>query len=135
MRRSGRDNREGIAYSMTQWYPKIAAYDERGWHADPYVAREFYGEFGDFDVQHHLDSSFTVAATGVLQNPQEIGHGYATPGPVMNGPAATASPGTSRRRTCTISHGRPDPTTAIVTDTSTRRPIVAVLLPGPNRRR
>lgn len=82
IRRSGRDNREGISYSMTQWYPKIAAYDERGWHADPYVGREFYGEFGDFDVQITIDSSFTVAATGVLQNPQEIGHGYEKSGPV-----------------------------------------------------
>jgi hypothetical protein len=77
IRRSGRDNKEGISYSMTQWYPKVAAYDRRGWHADPYVAREFYGEFGDFDVTIELDSSFTIAATGVLQNPLEIGHGYA----------------------------------------------------------
>lgn len=76
IRRSGRDNREGISYSMTQWYPKVAAYDRRGWHAEPYVGREFYGEFGDLDVAITIDSSFTVAATGVLQNAQEIGHGY-----------------------------------------------------------
>ena len=76
IRRSGRDNKEGISYSMTQWYPKIAAYDDRGWHADPYVGREFYGEFGEFDVHITLDSSFTIASTGVLQNPGEIGHGY-----------------------------------------------------------
>jgi hypothetical protein len=77
IRRSGRDNAEGIAYSMTQWFPKVAVYDERGWHADPYVGREFYGEWGDYDVRIVLDSSFTVAATGVLQNADEIGHGYA----------------------------------------------------------
>jgi hypothetical protein len=77
IRRSGRDNSEGVAYSMTQWYPKVAAYDDRGWHADPYVGREFYGEWGDFDVRITLDSRFTVAATGVLVNAQEIGHGYA----------------------------------------------------------
>jgi len=75
--RSGRDNAEGIAYSMTQWFPKVAVYDQRGWHADPYVGREFYGEWGDYDVRIALDSSFTVAATGVLQNANEIGHGYA----------------------------------------------------------
>lgn len=82
IRRSGRDNAEGVAYSMAQWYPKLAEYDERGWHAYPYVGREYYGIWGDFDVAMTLDSSFTVAATGVLQNPQEIGHGYASTKPV-----------------------------------------------------
>lgn len=77
IRRSGRDNAEGVAYSMTQWFPKVAAYDDRGWHADPYVSREFYGEWGDYDVKITLDSTFTVAATGVLANAKEIGHGYA----------------------------------------------------------
>lgn len=80
IRRSGRDNKEGIAYSMSQWYPKICAYDQRGWHADPYVAREFYGEFGDHDLFITIDSSYTVAATGVLIDPEAIGHGYAPKG-------------------------------------------------------
>lgn len=77
IRRSGRQNAEGVAYSMAQWYPKVAAYDRSGWHADPYVGREFYGEWGDYDVRITLDSSYTVAATGVLANAREIGHGYA----------------------------------------------------------
>lgn len=77
IRRSGRNSAEGIAYSMTQWYPKVAAYDHQGWHADPYVGREFYGEWGDFGVRITLDSSFTIAATGELTNAAEIGHGYA----------------------------------------------------------
>ncbi|MDO8971549.1 MAG: hypothetical protein Q7U74_12720 [Saprospiraceae bacterium] len=47
VRRSGRDSREGIDYSMAQWYPKLCAYDEQGWHANPYLAREFYGNWGD----------------------------------------------------------------------------------------
>ncbi|MEO8068439.1 MAG: M1 family metallopeptidase [Flavobacteriales bacterium] len=77
IRRSGRDNAESISYSMTQWYPKLAEYDQHGWHATPYVGREFYGVWGDFDVKLTLDSAFTVAATGVLQNPTTVGHGYA----------------------------------------------------------
>lgn len=89
IRRSGRDNREGISYSMTQWYPKIAAYDRRGWHADPYVGREFYGEFGDFDVHIHIDSSFTIAATGTLQDTERIGHGYAPSGTVPERPTGS----------------------------------------------
>ena len=76
VRRSGRDNAEGIRYSMSQWYPKIAEYDREGWHADPYVGREFYGVWGDFDVKITLDSSYVVGGTGYLQNPNEIGHGY-----------------------------------------------------------
>ncbi|HMJ68112.1 MAG TPA: M1 family metallopeptidase [Cyclobacteriaceae bacterium] len=80
VRRSGRDNAEGIAYSMTQWYPKISEYDFQGWHAYQYVAREFHGVWGDFDVTIAIDSSFVVAATGILQDPDRIGHGYGKPG-------------------------------------------------------
>lgn len=76
-RRSGRDNAEGVDYSMSQWYPKMAAYDERGWHADPYVGREFYAPFGSFDVRITLPARYVVGGTGVVQNPQEVGHGYA----------------------------------------------------------
>jgi len=68
IRRSGRDNEEGIDYTMTQWYPKIAAYDVDGWHAYPYVAREFYAPFGTFEVEITLPSEYRVAATGLLQN-------------------------------------------------------------------
>ncbi len=67
IRRSGRNNNEGIAYSMTQWYPKIAEYDFQGWHAYQYVAREFQSVWGDFDVTISLDSAFIVGGTGILQ--------------------------------------------------------------------
>jgi hypothetical protein len=80
IRRSGRDNREGIAYSMTQWYPKMAEYDFQGWHAYQYVAREFHGVWGDFDVKITIDPKFVIGGTGVLQNANEIGHGYEQPG-------------------------------------------------------
>ncbi|WP_370089689.1 M1 family metallopeptidase [Ekhidna sp.] len=76
IRRSGRDNAEGIDYSMAQWYPKMAEYDERGWHSHPYVGREFYAPWGDFEVNLTIDKDYVVAATGILQNPNEIGYGY-----------------------------------------------------------
>jgi hypothetical protein len=79
IRRSGRDNREGIEFSMTQWYPKIAEYTPEGWQAHPYVAREYIGIYGDFDVTIHMDSSYVIGGTGYLQNPQEVGHGYEDP--------------------------------------------------------
>lgn len=80
IRRSGRDNLEGVRYSMSQWYPKISEYDQQGWHPTPYVGREFYGVWGDYDVWLTLDKHYIVAATGYLQNPEEIGYGYERPG-------------------------------------------------------
>lgn len=77
IRRSGRNNREGVALSMTQWYPKMAEYDFEGWHADPYIAREFHGVWGDFDVKIKIDEDYTVGGTGYLQEPEKMGHGYA----------------------------------------------------------
>jgi Peptidase family M1 domain len=87
VRRSGRDNSEGIAYSMTQWYPKMAEYDFQGWHAYQYVAREFHGVWGDFDVSLTLEPTFVVASTGKLQNPEKIGFGYEKEGTKV--PAST----------------------------------------------
>lgn len=79
IRRSGRNSREGVALSMSQWYPKLSEYDFEGWHPNPYIAREFHGVWGDFDVKLTLDKDYTVGGTGYLQNPQEIGHGYEAP--------------------------------------------------------
>ncbi|MBP6312073.1 MAG: M1 family metallopeptidase [Flavobacteriales bacterium] len=91
IRRAGHDNAEGIAYSMGQWYPKLAEYDQRGWHADPYVSREFFGVWGDFDVTLTLDSAYTVASTGVLQDPELIGKGYASIQPGNKAKGSTIS--------------------------------------------
>jgi len=76
IRRSGRNSKEGIDYSMSQWYPKLCEYDYQGWHANPYIGREFHGVWGDFDVKITLPVEYTVGATGYLQNPNEMGHGY-----------------------------------------------------------
>lgn len=86
IRRSGRNSREGIAYSMTQWYPKLAEYDFQGWHAYQYVAREFHGVWGDFDVKITIDPSYVIGGTGKLQNPEKIGHGYEKAGSAVNRP-------------------------------------------------
>lgn len=71
IRRSGRDNAEGVDYTMAQWYPKLCEYDYQGWHANPYIGREFHGVWGDFDVKIMLDEDYVVASTGVLQNPNQ----------------------------------------------------------------
>jgi hypothetical protein len=85
VRRSGRDNEEGVRYSMSQWYPKICEYDYEGWHPAQYVAREFYGVWGDYDVTIKIDKSYKLGGTGVLLNANEIGWGYDKPGtPLKN---------------------------------------------------
>lgn len=83
IRRSGRNNAEGVDYSMSQWYPKMCEYDKDGWNTTPYVGREFHGVWGDFDVKITIDSSYLLGGTGYLQNPQEIGKGYQTKGTVV----------------------------------------------------
>lgn len=76
IRRAGRDNKEGVALSMSQWYPKLAEYDFEGWHADSYIGREFHGVWGDFDVTLHVDKKYIVGGSGYLQNANEVGYGY-----------------------------------------------------------
>lgn len=76
IRRSGRENADGVHLSMTQWFPKMAEYDFQGWQDHPYIAREFQGVWGDYDVTIHIDKDYILGGTGVLQNANEIGYGY-----------------------------------------------------------
>lgn len=76
IRRTGRHNKEGVDYSMTQWYPKMCEYDKDGWHSNPYIGREFHGIWGDFDVKITIDKNYLLGGTGYIQNPQEVGYGY-----------------------------------------------------------
>ncbi len=89
IRRSGRNSSEGVALSMTQWYPKMAEFDFEGWHTDPYIFREFHGVFGDFDVKITIDKNYTIGGTGYLQNKNEIGHGYQDKGVEVKHPRKT----------------------------------------------
>ena len=64
--RSGHINQ---SYQITQWFPKPAVYDSKGWHAIPYLDQgEFYSEFGTYNVQITLPDNYKVAATGILKN-------------------------------------------------------------------
>jgi hypothetical protein len=88
VRRSGRDNAEGIRYSMSQWYPKMVEYDYQGWNANPYIAREFYGVWGDFNVNITIDKNYMLAASGTVQNANEVRYGYGES--TDHGPQSTA---------------------------------------------
>lgn len=72
IRRSGRNSAEGIAFSMAQWYPKMAHFDQYGWHLDEYIGREFVAPFGNFDVTINIQQDYIVGASGVLQNPGSV---------------------------------------------------------------
>ena len=68
-----RGGHDGQSYQITQWYPKPAVYDQKGWHPMPYLDQgEFYSEFGNFDVSITLPKNYVVAATGELQNKDEL---------------------------------------------------------------
>ncbi len=89
VRRSGRDNpKTGVRLSMSQWYPKMCEYDYEGWHPTPYVAREFYGVWGDFDVTINIASDYKLGGTGELVNANEIGWGYDKAGTELKATAA-----------------------------------------------
>ena len=72
IRRSGRNNKEGVDMTMTQWFPKIAEYDYDGWATFDYVGREFHAPFSDFDVIIKMDKNYVIGAGGTLENPNEV---------------------------------------------------------------
>lgn len=68
-----RMGRVGQAYQITQWFPKPAVYDSKGWHPIPYLDQgEFYSEYGSFEVYITVPKNYVVGATGNLQNADEI---------------------------------------------------------------
>ena len=69
-----RMGREGSLYEIAQWYPRVNVYDDvKGWNIEPYLGTgEFYLEYGDYTLSVTLPSNYIVAATGTLDNPQEV---------------------------------------------------------------
>ncbi len=64
---------KGDVYDIAQWYPRMAVYDDlRGWDTLPYLAQEFYLEYGKFDYYVTVPWDMLVAGSGELQNPQEV---------------------------------------------------------------
>jgi len=70
----GRMGHDGPLYEIAQWYPRMAVYDDvKGWNHEPYIgAGEFYLEYGDFDVTLDVPAEDLVAATGELQNTEQV---------------------------------------------------------------
>ncbi len=69
----GHSGRGGQFYQLVDWYPKASVYDETGWHHNPYLEQgRSYSEYCSFDVKITLPANYLVAATGVLQNAEEV---------------------------------------------------------------
>ncbi|WDF70919.1 M1 family metallopeptidase [Novosphingobium sp. KACC 22771] len=65
--------RDGAIYDLAQWHPRMAVYDDiRGWDTLPYLAQEFYLEYGDFDYWVTVPSDMLVAGSGELMNPRDV---------------------------------------------------------------
>lgn len=60
-------------YDGVHWYPRIAVYDRKfGWETDQHLTREFYGDYGVFDVELTFPNNYICDATGVMTNEQEM---------------------------------------------------------------
>jgi hypothetical protein len=63
----------GAIYDIAQWYPRMQVYDDlRGWDTLPYLANEFYLEYGAFDYAITLPADMVVAGSGELINPRDV---------------------------------------------------------------
>jgi len=62
---AGRMGHDGSLYELGQWYPRMAVYDDlRGWDTLPYLANEFYLEYGAFDYAVTVPADMIVAGSG-----------------------------------------------------------------------
>ncbi|MDB5429607.1 MAG: Peptidase rane alanine aminopeptidase, partial [Caulobacter sp.] len=66
-------NASGDIYDIAQWYPRMQVYDDqRGWDTLPYLANEFYLEYGSIDYAVTAPADMIVAGSGDLTNPKDV---------------------------------------------------------------
>ena len=65
---------ENYIYEIAQWYPRVVAYtDYEGWQHKQFLgAGEFTLELGNYQVNITAPADMVVAATGQLQNPEQV---------------------------------------------------------------
>ncbi|MAS52208.1 MAG: aminopeptidase [Flavobacteriales bacterium] len=62
-----------VHFNGVHWYPRIAVYDQKfGWNTNQHLDKEFYGDFGTFDVELNFANDYVVEATGTLVNQEEV---------------------------------------------------------------
>lgn len=60
-------------FDGVHWYPRMAVYDRKfGWNTDQHLGKEFYGDFGTYEVELNFASNYVVEATGALANREEV---------------------------------------------------------------
>ncbi|MCS7004322.1 MAG: M1 family metallopeptidase [Cytophagales bacterium] len=60
-------------FNGCHWYPIIAVYDAKlSWNTDQHLDKEFYANFGTFDVTLTFPQEYIVEATGTLLNKEEV---------------------------------------------------------------
>lgn len=60
-------------FDGVHWYPRLAVYDRKfKWTTDQHIGKEFYGDFGVYNVQLKLPNQYICEATGILRNKDEI---------------------------------------------------------------
>lgn len=60
-------------FNGVHWYPRISVYDKKfSWEHDPHIGKEFYGNFGQYDVNLSLPNDFICEATGKNMNRSEV---------------------------------------------------------------
>lgn len=60
-------------FDGVHWYPRMSVYDRKfGWTTDQHLGKEFYGDFGQFDVELTVPNNYIMEATGVLVNEDEV---------------------------------------------------------------
>ena len=66
-------NKSGDIYDLAQWYPRLQVFDDvRGWDTLPYLANEFYLEYGAFDYAVTVPADMLVAGSGALVNADAV---------------------------------------------------------------
>ncbi|TXF90621.1 M1 family metallopeptidase [Neolewinella aurantiaca] len=65
---------DNYLYTIAQFFPRMAVYaDNEGWQNKQFLGRgEFALTFGDYDVKITVPADHLVAATGTLQNPNDV---------------------------------------------------------------
>lgn len=60
-------------FDAVHWYPAIAVYDHKfAWETEQHLDKEFYSDFGAFDIKLTLPNNYVLEATGTLLNEKKF---------------------------------------------------------------
>ncbi|MCB9261579.1 MAG: M1 family metallopeptidase [Flavobacteriales bacterium] len=72
-RHGGKDDKDFLHFDGVHWYPRITVYDRKfGWTTDQHLGKEFYGDYGVYEVNLTFPNQYIVEATGNLLNKTEV---------------------------------------------------------------